>query len=144
MKGRKLTDIFNFVKSRDHNSVINPVETVLTEGKIVELGSDAILVDHRGKEYHIADSAAPIKDDQGNVHGVVIAFTDVTENYILQQQLIDNKERLELAVQGGQLGTWDWDISHGTVIYTICGHPCWDIPWMKSHPIFLHGKTDSP
>ena len=48
---------------------------------------------------------------------MVIVFTDVTPNFNLQQQLIDNKERLELAISGGQLGTWDRDIRSGKVIY---------------------------
>lgn len=116
-QGQKLSEIFTIISNHDRSSVIDPVQEVLKAGKILELASDAILVNCNGKEYHIADSAAPIKDDQGNTHGVVIAFTDVTSIYNLQQQLIDNKERLELAISGGQLGTWDRDIRSGKVIY---------------------------
>lgn len=113
---RKLSEICNIISSHDR-SVIDPVKEVLKTGEILQFASDTILMNCNGKEYHIADSAAPIKDDHGNTHGVVIVFTDVTPNFNLQQQLIDNKERLELAISGGQLGTWDRDIRSGKVIY---------------------------
>lgn len=117
VQGRELSEIFNIISNHNRSTLVNPAKEVLKAGDILELAPDAILVDRNGKEYHISDSAAPIKDDQGNTHGVVIAFTDETTNYNLQQQLIDNKERLELAISGGQLGTWDWDFRTGTVIY---------------------------
>lgn len=131
-QGKNLTEIFKIVKKESRNTLIDPVKAVLSSGKIIELATDAILVARNNREYHIADSAAPIKDDQGNTHGVVIAFTDVTTNYILQQQLVDNKERLELAVSGGQLGTWDWDVQNGTVIFNdwwalMLGYPVEEI-----------------
>lgn len=109
--------IFNVEKEGNRKALKNPVDTVLSAGKIVELGTDAILMNRNGTQYHIADSTAPIKDDLGNIHGVIIAFTDVTANYTLQQQLIENKERLELAISVGQLGTWDWDIKNGKATY---------------------------
>lgn len=33
------------------------------------------------------------------------------------EELQDSKERLELAIEGASLGTWDWDIDSGEVIY---------------------------
>jgi PAS domain S-box-containing protein len=116
-QGKRLSEVINIISNTNRSTLIDPVKEVLSAGDILEIASDAILVDRNGKEYHIADSAAPIKDDQGTTHGVVIAFTDVTANYNLQQQVIDNNERLELAISGGQLGTWDWDFRNGTVIY---------------------------
>jgi len=116
-QGKRLSEVITIISNNNRSTLIDPVKEVLSAGDILEIASDAILVDRNGKEYHIADSAAPIKDDQGTTQGVVIAFTDVTANYNLQQQVIENKERLELAISGGQLGTWDWDFQSGTVIY---------------------------
>jgi len=36
---------------------------------------------HDGTERQIADSAAPIRDDAGTITGVVLVFSDVTEQY---------------------------------------------------------------
>jgi diguanylate cyclase (GGDEF)-like protein/PAS domain S-box-containing protein len=36
---------------------------------------------------------------------------------INEEKLQENKERLELAVEGGNLGVWDWNIKKGEVIY---------------------------
>lgn len=115
--GRILSEIFNVISDFNGTALEDPAKEVLKSGGSLELAPNTILVNRNGKKYHIADSVAPIKDDQGNIHGVVIAFTDITANYNLQQQVIDSKERLELAISGGQLGTWDWDFRNGTVIF---------------------------
>ena len=36
-----------------------------------------------------------------------------------EKQLIDNKERLELALVGAELGTWDWDLKTNSVVCNI-------------------------
>lgn len=49
-----------------------------------------------------------------------------------ERELVENKERLELALTGAELGTWDWDIKTNKVIYNkraadIFGHPYSDL-----------------
>lgn len=64
-----------------------PVERVLTEGVVVGLANHTVLESRDGIEYHIADSAAPIRDRQGKVNGVVMVFQDVTESMSTMRQL---------------------------------------------------------
>jgi len=40
-------------------------------------------------------------------------FRDITKEREAELSLIDREERLNLAIQGGDLGTWDWDIPSG-------------------------------
>lgn len=54
------------------------------------------------------------------------------EKHRAEQELVENKERLELALTGAELGTWDWDIKTNKVIYNkraadIFGHPYSDL-----------------
>jgi len=67
--------------------VESPVRKVLKSGNVVGLANHTVLVSKDGKEYQIADSGAPIKDDAGNILGVVLVFRDVTETYRLEEQL---------------------------------------------------------
>jgi signal transduction histidine kinase len=53
----------------------------------VELIESALLLGRGGAEHHIADSAAPIQDREGNALGVVLVFRDVTAH--------ERKRRLE-------------------------------------------------
>ena len=49
--------------------------------------------------------------DGGEITGICGVSTDITEQKQREQELQRLKERLELAVEGGNLGIWDWDIT---------------------------------
>ncbi len=114
--GRPLTDIFHIVNAHTRLPVVNPVEKVFESGKIVGLANHTVLIARNGNEYQIADSAAPIKDSEGRIIGVVLVFRDVTEDYLVQEKLRKSEEGMELALQGADLGTWDIDFKTGGVI----------------------------
>jgi len=76
---RKLTDVFNIVNRDTRLPAENPVGKALREGTIVGLANHTLLINRHGREIPIDDSAAPIKDDQGNIIGVVLVFRDITE-----------------------------------------------------------------
>lgn len=42
---------------------------------------------------------------------------DMTERIALANSLQENRERLDLAIKGGNLGTWDWNIVTGEVVF---------------------------
>ncbi|MCB1216985.1 PAS domain S-box protein [bacterium] len=46
---------------------------------------------------------------------------DLTDSLNLQEQLRQNEERFKLAVDGAQLGTWDWDIRRDKARYSDRG-----------------------
>jgi hypothetical protein len=68
-------------------SLLNPVDLCLQrKEKIVEKGHK-LLVRHDGREITIADSAAPMLDQQGGLSGVVMVFHDVGQSRNLARQL---------------------------------------------------------
>jgi len=91
--GEPLSDVFNIVNSISKEVVISPVEKVLEKGEIVGLANHTMLIAKDGTEYQIADSGSPIKDDNGNISGVVLVFRDVTKEYIMRQQIDDSEEK---------------------------------------------------
>ena len=46
---------------------------------------------------------------------VYLTVTDITERKEREEELRSVKNRLDLALEAGQLGVWDWDIPSGTV-----------------------------
>jgi len=86
-RGRPLSDIFRIVHAVTREPAANPVERVIESGEIVGLANHTVLISKDGREYQIADSGAPIKDDSGSTRGVVLVFRDVTEEYALQEEL---------------------------------------------------------
>jgi PAS domain S-box-containing protein len=78
-RGRPLEEVFRIVNEYTRKSVDDPVKRVLAQGKVAGLANHTTLLAKDGKERPIDDSAAPIKDAQGNILGVVLIFRDVTE-----------------------------------------------------------------
>ena len=85
--GKPLLKIFNIININTREQCPNPVEKVLTTGEIVNLENHTVLLAKDGTEYHIADSGAPIRNEQGAILGVVLVFRDVTERYRLEAQI---------------------------------------------------------
>ncbi len=85
--GRYLSEVFHIVNEQTRQPAADPVARCLQEGKIVGLANHSVLISRHGQEYHIDDSAAPIRGREGQVLGVVLVFHDVSENRQLTRQL---------------------------------------------------------
>ncbi|BAY41200.1 two-component hybrid sensor and regulator [Nostoc sp. NIES-2111] len=60
---------------------------------------------------HIYGKAAPLRDTDGHVRGVIGAFLDVTEHQQLMSQLQQKQAWLDLAQKAGKIGIFDWRTS---------------------------------
>ncbi|MEG3835444.1 MULTISPECIES: EAL domain-containing protein [unclassified Microcoleus] len=87
VQGVHFSTVFLIVDQVTREPVENPINKALLEERIVTLASNTILIAHDGTEYPIADSAAPIRDRQGQIIGAVMVFHDVTESRYLTRQL---------------------------------------------------------
>ncbi|MDK1030335.1 MAG: PAS domain S-box protein, partial [Anaerolineae bacterium] len=94
-QGKSLTKIFTIVNSKTIKKVADPVGKVLESGQIVGLSNDTMLISKDGTEFQIADSAAPIHDDDGTVTGVVLVFRDVTAEYRVREELQESEARFQ-------------------------------------------------
>jgi diguanylate cyclase (GGDEF)-like protein/PAS domain S-box-containing protein len=82
-----LSTVFVIIHEVTRKPVENPIGKALLEKPIVGLAKDTILIARDGTEYAIENSAAPIRDRQGQIIGAVIVFHDVTESRNLARQL---------------------------------------------------------
>lgn len=94
-EGRPLEEVFRIVNEDTRAAVESPVEKVLKEGVIVGLANHTLLLSLDGKEIPIADSGAPIRNEKGEITGVVLVFRDQTEERNYQKNLQSHKEHLE-------------------------------------------------
>lgn len=78
-RGRKLEEIFVILNEQTKEPCESPVAKVLSTGRVVGLANHTVLVARDGSHCPIDDSAAPIRDVDGNIAGVVLVFRDVTE-----------------------------------------------------------------
>ncbi len=73
---KDLTDVFRIFDEESLIKSEDPVNKVLRENTSVGLSNHTVLINAKGEEIPIADSAAPIRDEEGNVSGVVLVFRD--------------------------------------------------------------------
>ena len=92
-EGRPLSEVFRIISEETRQSVEDPVTKVLAEGKIVGLANHTILIAKDGREHAIDDRAAPIRDADGAIQGVVLVFRDVTERRRVDQNLQESEAR---------------------------------------------------
>ncbi len=85
-KGKPLEDVFAIVSEDDRRPVEPPVARVIREGVVVGLANHTALIARDGTERPIADSAAPIKDHEDKIVGVVLVFRDVTDERRHEQE----------------------------------------------------------
>jgi PAS domain S-box-containing protein len=91
--GKSVTEILHIINSKTRRKAGNPVEKVLKTGKTVGMANHTLLLSKDGLEYQIADSAAPIKDNNGTVAGVVMVFRDVTSEYAAAMAITESERK---------------------------------------------------
>ena len=92
-RGQPLAEVFRIVNADTRETVQDPVQLVMAHGRVVGLANHTVLLARDGREYQIADSAAPILNAAGIIVGVVLVFSDITEQYRSEKALRDSESR---------------------------------------------------
>ena len=87
--GHNLPEVFRIVNEDSRRSVENPVEKVMRLGTVVGLANHTLLLSRNGREIPIDDSAAPIRQADGPLFGIVLVFRDFTESKRTAQALAE-------------------------------------------------------
>lgn len=86
-QGQAIEDVFCIVHDETRLPAPNPVRASLHERCTTGLADHTVLLSRDGSERGIEDSAAPICDANGTMHGVVLVFHDVTEQRRLSHEM---------------------------------------------------------
>jgi PAS domain S-box-containing protein len=95
--GKPLQQVFHIIHELTREDAENPVEKVRRLNTVIGLANHTALVSRNGTEYVIDDSAAPIRDKDGSMIGIVLVFRDVTDQRRTEAALIATEK---LAVAG--------------------------------------------
>ena len=127
-----------------------PIYASVTEGITQRVGADTFWRKDSSR-LPVDYTAIPIRE-QRRIVGAVVTFRDVTtEQRVLKQQellegerearaeaeaaqaaLAASEERLRLAMSAGRLGSWEWNILAGTVLWSPEKRHCTGLPRARS------------
>ena len=107
--GRLVDEVLQLSDARTGLRVANPVAHVLEHGSVVGLANHTCLTARDGALLQIADSAAPIRDDDGAIRGVIMVFRDVTGEYEAREALRQSEEHQRALIQASPLAIFSLD-----------------------------------
>ena len=92
--GRNLLEVFNIINEKTRRPAEDPVAQVLRSGNVEGLANHTLLIRADGAEISIADSAAPIKDENDDMLGVVLVFRDQTTEREAEKLLLQEHNQI--------------------------------------------------
>ena len=116
--GHKLTDIFWIVDAETRVPLASPADRALESGTVVGLANHTTLLARDGREYQISDSAAPIRNARNHIVGVVVVFSDVTEQYRVRNALATSAKLLERTGEIAKIGGWELNLQSRAPYWT--------------------------
>lgn len=96
-RDRELTEVFNIVDEQTQQPVGDVLTNVLEQETIIYLEQEILLIPKQGKAIPVADSIAPIKNNNGAIAGAVLVFRDATQQRLAQEQnrVLERARQLE-------------------------------------------------
>jgi PAS domain S-box-containing protein len=79
--GQKYYNILKFIIELDNSSVDDKfIKDAVKTGKIQEINNHTLLITKKGNQIPVADSAAPLINEKGQITGCVVVFRDITKD----------------------------------------------------------------
>jgi PAS domain S-box-containing protein len=96
--GKPIDEIFNIYHEQTHQKVEDPISEVIRTGQVIGPANHTLLLSRNGVEYPIKDSSAPIRNNKGDLIGVVLVFRDQTVERTAERLLQAEHNRLQESV----------------------------------------------
>ncbi len=100
-RGGRLEEFFSVKSFRTGKAVENLLAPILEQSKPRLAEGDLLLTTRDGREIQVTESCAPLTDNSGRVIGAVIAFRDVSDQRLMEEELAKTKKLESVGVLAG-------------------------------------------
>jgi PAS domain S-box-containing protein len=138
--GKILEEVFSIINEETKEQVEIPVRKVIREGVIVGLANHTLLIAKDGTERPIADSGAPIRNEKGEIAGVILVFRDQTEERKAEKTLRENEERFRSIIESSPMGKHIYHLQNDGQLIFMGANPSADRIIGINHSTMI-GKT---
>jgi PAS domain S-box-containing protein len=107
--GRPLREVFRTIHQASWRTDDLPIAKVVGDGEVILSDDEVVLVARDGTARSVEHNAAPIRDSNGKVKGVVITFRDVTERYRIEQAQRESEDRFRTLADATPVLIWGSD-----------------------------------
>ncbi|MBV8317624.1 MAG: PAS domain S-box protein, partial [Planctomycetaceae bacterium] len=97
--GELLGWVFHVIDGATRERIEDPVSRVLHRDIVVRRAEHTVLIARDGTERSIEDSAAPIREEGGELKGVVLVFRDVTARRLAEEAVRASEARKDAILQ---------------------------------------------
>ena len=109
-----------------HITIIIPPELRDEETMIISKIKRGQIVDHvetvrmgkSGNRFDISLTISPMRNSKGKIIGASKIARDISDKKRSERALLENERRLRIAIDAGQIGVWDWDIVHNSIVWS--------------------------
>ena len=75
-------------------------------------------VSKEGKNVEVSISASPVFDSDRKFIGAIAIYKDISDKIMLEKKLAEYEYIARLALEGGQFGIWDYNLTTGEIIFS--------------------------
>ena len=75
------------------------------------------LMARNGKIIWVLDATTLVRDSRGQISHYQGYLVDITRTVQMEDEVLATRDRLEFVIDAARLGTWDWNIQTGEVVY---------------------------
>ena len=75
------------------------------------------LMARNGKIIWVLDATTLVRDNRGQISHYQGYLVDITRTVQMEEEVLATRDRLEFVIDAARLGTWDWNIQTGEVVY---------------------------
>ena len=86
-RGKPITEVMHLIDEKTRAPLENPLTRALRERVTMTVHDQTALVSRTGAEVPVEHSAAPVREDSGDVRGGILVFRDISKRRHLEEQI---------------------------------------------------------